>query len=71
MKEGGDWDESQAQEGITKALNAEPGSENDPSRLAEQQMQLNQSSVGRDAGPRQAELSKKTAFDALDSETPS
>ncbi|CAM1502762.1 Fc.00g075380.m01.CDS01 [Cosmosporella sp. VM-42] len=71
LKEGGDWDESQAQEGINKALNAEPGSENDPSRLAEHQMQLNKSSAGRDAGPRQGELSKKTAYDALDSETPS
>ncbi|KAH7152853.1 hypothetical protein EDB81DRAFT_757882 [Dactylonectria macrodidyma] len=67
----GDWDESKGKDGLQKALNAEPGSKNDPSRLAEQQFQLQQGVGGPGAGPREAELTKKTAFDALDSETPS
>ncbi|KAF5009374.1 hypothetical protein FDECE_4406 [Fusarium decemcellulare] len=70
LKEGG-WDESKVEDGLKKALNAEPGSEDDPSRLAEQQFQQNQTAAGRDAGPRQAEVDNKTAFDALSSETPS
>ncbi|KAH7141299.1 hypothetical protein B0J13DRAFT_608307 [Dactylonectria estremocensis] len=70
LKEG-DWDESKGKDGLQKALNSEPGSKNDPSRLAEHQFQLKDSVGGPGAGARQAELTKKTAFDALDSETPS
>lgn len=71
VQEGGDWDESQAQEGIQMALNADPGSENDPSRLAEQKMQLKQVAGGRDTGPKQYKLEKKTVYDALGSEVSS
>ncbi|KAF7542405.1 hypothetical protein G7Z17_g11596 [Cylindrodendrum hubeiense] len=67
----GDWDESRGKEGIRKAMNAEPGSKNDPSRLAEHQFQLKQSVGGPDAGPRQGDLTGKTAYDTLDSEVPS
>ncbi|KAF4989126.1 hypothetical protein FGRMN_9311 [Fusarium graminum] len=61
-------DDSNTQDGLKKALASEPGSEDDPSRLAELQFQKNQSAAGRDAGPRQSELSSETAFDALDNE---
>ncbi|KAF7557851.1 hypothetical protein G7046_g5958 [Stylonectria norvegica] len=66
LKEG-DWDESKAEDGLKKALNSEPGSKNDPSRLAEQQFGLKESKGARDSGP----VKNKTAFDTLDSETPS
>ncbi|CAJ0551055.1 Ff.00g109850.m01.CDS01 [Fusarium sp. VM40] len=69
LKEGIDY--SNTEDGLKKALASEPGSEDDPSRLAELQFQQNQSAVGRDAGPKQSELSGKTAFDGLNSETSS
>ncbi|KAG5662445.1 hypothetical protein KAF25_004863 [Fusarium avenaceum] len=69
LKEGIDY--SNTEDGLKKALASEPGSEDDPSRLAELQFQRNQSAVGRDAGPKQSELSGKTAFDGLNSETSS
>ncbi|KAH6953118.1 hypothetical protein DER45DRAFT_542269 [Fusarium avenaceum] len=69
LKEGIDY--SNTEDGLKKALASEPGSEDDPSRLAELQFQRNQSAVGRDAGPKQGELSGKTAFDGLNSETSS
>lgn len=71
LKTDGTWDASEAQDGIQKALDAEPGSENDPSRIAQQQMRLNQSRSGPDAGPKQGEVTSKTAFDALGSEVSS
>ncbi|KAF4983446.1 hypothetical protein FZEAL_1175 [Fusarium zealandicum] len=68
LKEG-DWDESKVEDGLKKALESEPGSENDPSRLAEEQIQHKQSATG--TGPRQGEVTNKTAFDSLNAETPS
>jgi hypothetical protein len=69
LKEG--IDDSKTEDGLKKALAAEPGSENDPSRVAELQFQQSQTAAGRDAGPKQSELSGKTAFDALNNETSS
>ncbi|KAH7242305.1 hypothetical protein BKA59DRAFT_225693 [Fusarium tricinctum] len=69
LKEG--IDDSNTKDGLKKALASEPGSNDDPSRLAEFQFQQNQSAVGRDAGPKQSELSGKTAFDGLNNETSS
>ncbi|KAJ4013996.1 uncharacterized protein FIESC28_07447 [Fusarium coffeatum] len=65
------FDDSKTEDGLKKALNAEPGSENDPSRVAELQFQQNQTAAGRDAGPRQTGLANETSFDALNNETSS
>jgi hypothetical protein len=59
------FDDSKTKDGLKLALESEPGSENDPSRLAEQQFQERQNAVGRDAGPRQSALSSETPFDSL------
>ncbi|KAJ4263069.1 hypothetical protein NW762_006683 [Fusarium torreyae] len=69
LKEG--IDDSKTEDGLQKALNAEPGSQDDPSRVAELQFQQNQTAAGRDAGPKQGEVTNKTAFDALNNETSS
>ncbi|KAH8685293.1 hypothetical protein BGZ61DRAFT_507447 [Ilyonectria robusta] len=69
LHEGG-WDESKAEDGIQKAFNAEPGSMDDPSRLAERQFQLKQA-AGRHAESRQVDVEDKTVYDALESEVPS
>ncbi|KAF5027649.1 hypothetical protein F66182_245 [Fusarium sp. NRRL 66182] len=69
LKEG--IDDSKTEDGLQKAMNAEPGSQDDPSRAAELQFQQNQTAAGRDAGPKQGELTTKTAFDALNNETSS
>ncbi|KAG5791822.1 hypothetical protein H9Q69_009127 [Fusarium xylarioides] len=66
LKEG--IDHSNTEDGLKKALESEPGSQDDPSRLAEQQFQLNQTAAGRDAGLKQSELEGKSAFDALNNE---
>lgn len=65
------FDDPKAKDGLKLALESEPGSENDPSRLAEQQFQERQNAVGRDAGPRQRALSSETPFDSLNNETSS
>ncbi|CEI65888.1 hypothetical protein FVEN_g7443 [Fusarium venenatum] len=65
------FDDSKTKDGLKLALESEPGSENDPSRLAEQQFQERQNAVGRDAGPRQSALSSETPFDSLNNETSS
>jgi hypothetical protein len=65
------FDDSKTQDGLKKALESEPGSENDPSRLAEQRFQERQNAVGRDAGPRQSALSSETPFDSLNNQTSS
>lgn len=55
-------------DGLARALRAEPGSEDDPSRLAERQMLQRQSLGARGAKPRQGELAGETMYDALDNE---
>ncbi|KAM0249339.1 hypothetical protein ACHAQJ_009100 [Trichoderma viride] len=57
-------------DGLQRALRSEPGSEDDPSRLAERQMLQGQSS-GVGSGPRQSELTGETQYDVLDRETSS
>ncbi|KAF4344323.1 hypothetical protein FBEOM_1717 [Fusarium beomiforme] len=69
IKEG--IDDSNTKDGLKKALESEPGSQDDPSRVAELQFQLHQTAAGRDAGPKQSGLEDKTAFDALNNETSS
>ncbi|UZP34728.1 hypothetical protein NXS19_002544 [Fusarium pseudograminearum] len=65
------FDDPKAKDGLKLALESEPGSENDPSRLAEQQFQERQNAVGWDAGPRQRALSSETPFESLNNETSS
>lgn len=59
------FDDSGVRDGLKAALAAEPGSKDDPSRLAEQQFEQNQNVPGRAAGPKQADLSTATKYDAL------
>ncbi|KAL7784610.1 hypothetical protein V8C37DRAFT_420443 [Trichoderma ceciliae] len=47
-------------DGLERALRSEPGSEDDPSRLAERQMLQRQSLRDRGSGPRQSQLTKET-----------
>ncbi|RGP63401.1 hypothetical protein FLONG3_9890 [Fusarium longipes] len=65
------FDDSKTEDGLKKALQSEPGSEDDPSRLAELRFEESQTAAGRDAGPRQTGLSSETPFDALDNESSS
>lgn len=58
-------------DGLERALRAEPGSEDDPSRLAERQMLQGQSLGGGGAGPRQGELTGETKYDVLEREVSS
>ncbi|KAL6900379.1 hypothetical protein GGI43DRAFT_383858 [Trichoderma evansii] len=58
-------------DGLQKALRSEPGSEDDPSRLAERQMLQGQSLGGGGAGPRQGHLTGETKYGALDNEVSS
>ncbi|KAL7942871.1 hypothetical protein V8C42DRAFT_141441 [Trichoderma barbatum] len=58
-------------DGLERALRSEPGSEDDPSRLAEAQMLQRQSLGARGAGPRQSHLEGGTIYDALDREASS
>ena len=57
--------------GPGKSIQAEPGSKDDPARLAEQKMNLNQTHGGTGTGPRQTRLSGEQPYGALDSETSS
>lgn len=61
--EGGDWDDSKAKDGLKLALESEPGSENDPSRLAEQRFRR-QANPGGTA----MDLDTNTKYDALNPE---
>jgi hypothetical protein len=65
------FDDSKTEDGLKKALNSEPGSEDDPSRVAELQFQQSQTAAGRDAGPKQTGLANESSFDALNNETSS
>lgn len=59
------FDDAGARDGLKAALAAEPGSKDDPSRLAEQQFKTNQFAPSRDGGPKQTSLSNETKYDAL------
>lgn len=70
LTEGG-FDDSRITDGLKKALESEPGSMNDPSRLAEAKFARNEAARPSVSGRKDAELSTATAFDGLDRETPS
>lgn len=54
-------------DGLKRALQSEPGSKNDPSRMAEQKFQLQQNSVGRSGGPKEAADETVNPYDTLNS----
>lgn len=62
LKEG-DWDESQARDGLRKALASEPGSMDDPGRLAEQNFQLKQGTGG--TGPQDGSVDNENVYSNL------
>ncbi|KAG7135354.1 hypothetical protein HYQ45_006893 [Verticillium longisporum] len=64
LQEGIDY--KNTKDGLKAALEAEPGSENDPARAAEQQFLQSQTRAGRDAGPKEFEVGSKTTFDNLE-----
>lgn len=66
----GDWDASRGRDGLRKALESEPGSGNDPSRQAERDFKLKDSTAGPDTGPKQDGLDKGSGFDNLGSNVP-
>ncbi|KAF9871800.1 hypothetical protein CkaCkLH20_10734 [Colletotrichum karsti] len=62
------FDDKNTKDGVQAAMKAEIGSENDPSRVAEQQLKLSQTKGGRDAGPRQTEAGGQTVYENLKSD---
>ena len=66
LQEGG-WDDSKTRDGLQAALNAEPGSEDDPARAAEYQFELKNNAKSGGAGPREGSLTNETTYDKLDS----
>ncbi|KAL6863330.1 hypothetical protein ACO1O0_003579 [Amphichorda felina] len=62
------FDDSGTQDGLQQALNAEPGSINDPARVAEQQMRLKNETKSRAAGPTERTFTNETKYDALNSD---
>ncbi|KAL9948868.1 hypothetical protein D7B24_004927 [Verticillium nonalfalfae] len=64
LQEGIDY--ANTKDGLKAALEAEPGSANDPARAAEQQFLQSQTRAGRDAGPKEFEVGSKTTFDNLE-----
>ncbi|KAJ6437737.1 Protein kinase-like protein [Purpureocillium lavendulum] len=70
LKEGG-FDDSKDKDGLKLALSSEPGSKNDPSRLAEERFELRDAAGPSVSGRKDTELSTATKYDGLDSETTS
>jgi hypothetical protein len=66
LKEGG-FDDKDVQDGVRKAFNAEPGSIDDPGRLAESQFAKREAAVPL-ATPRDSNLKTGTAYDGLERE---
>ena len=66
LKEG-DWDDSKAADGLKKALASEPGSMDDPSRVAEKQFLMNRGPMGGNVGNKPQPSGGKEGYDALDS----
>ncbi|KAF4919199.1 hypothetical protein CGCVW01_v008122 [Colletotrichum viniferum] len=62
------FDDKNTKDGVQAAMKAEIGSENDPSRVAEQHLKLSQTKAGRDAGPRQGEVGGETVYEKLKSD---
>ncbi|EFQ25942.1 uncharacterized protein GLRG_01086 [Colletotrichum graminicola M1.001] len=61
-------DDQGVKDGVQEAFRAEPGSENDPARVAERELLKSQTRAGRDAGPRETEISGQTVFERLDND---
>ncbi|KAK1674853.1 hypothetical protein BDP55DRAFT_632506 [Colletotrichum godetiae] len=62
------FDTANTKDGVQAAFTAEVGSENDPSRVAEQGLLQSQTKAGRDAGPRQTEVGGETVYEKLKSD---
>ncbi|KAK2037653.1 hypothetical protein LZ31DRAFT_509271 [Colletotrichum somersetense] len=62
------FDDKNVKDGLQEALRAEPGSENDPARVAEQELLKSQLGPGRYAGPRETEISGPIVYEKLDSD---
>ncbi|ROT35571.1 hypothetical protein SODALDRAFT_69958 [Sodiomyces alkalinus F11] len=65
LKEGIDYEGTE--DGLQKALNAEPGSEDDPARLAERQFQQTQLRAAGGTGPKQQHAGGETMYENLKS----
>lgn len=59
------FDDAGTRDGLKAALGAEPGSDQDPSRLAEHQMDLKNNAKSAPAVPRDTHLTNETKYDAL------
>ncbi|GJN76492.1 hypothetical protein VFPBJ_09080 [Purpureocillium lilacinum] len=70
LKSGG-FADSKTKDGLKMALESEPGSKNDPSRLAEERFELRAAAGPGVSGRRDTELSTSTKYDGLDRETSS
>ncbi|UNI17907.1 hypothetical protein JDV02_004214 [Purpureocillium takamizusanense] len=68
LKAGG-FDDSKVKDGLKMALESDPGSKNDPSRLAEERFELRDAAGPRVSGHKDTELSTATKYDGLDRET--
>ncbi|RDA90969.1 hypothetical protein CP533_3095 [Ophiocordyceps camponoti-saundersi (nom. inval.)] len=66
ISDAGGFDDPRLKDGLAKAIESEPGSMDDPSRLAEAQMRQAGSARPNVTGHDQSQLSTGTAFDALD-----
>lgn len=62
------FDDTGTNDGIQKAMNAKPGSLNDPARISEHQMKLNNEAKSRAAGPKEGTLTNETKYDNLGSD---
>ncbi|KAF4589511.1 hypothetical protein GQ602_003400 [Ophiocordyceps camponoti-floridani] len=65
------FDDPRLQDGLAKALNSEPGSIDDPSRLAEAQLKEADAANPSLTGLNQPQLSTGAVYDNLDREVPS
>ncbi|RDA85273.1 hypothetical protein CP532_2350 [Ophiocordyceps camponoti-leonardi (nom. inval.)] len=65
ISDAGGFDDPRLKDGLAKALQSEPGSADDPSRLAEAQMRQAEAARPGVTGHNQSELSTETAYDAL------
>lgn len=63
------FDDAGTRDGMKAALNAEIGSEDDPSRVAEHLYEVKQNARGQDAGPRETSLKTATKYESLKDES--
>ncbi|KAK1579332.1 uncharacterized protein LY79DRAFT_564582 [Colletotrichum navitas] len=61
-------DDEGVRDGVQEAFRAEPGSENDPARVAERELLKSKARTGRYAGPRETEISGPVVYERLDSD---